>query len=53
MLGTADQRLELAHVALAKIGPTAPMWEGYPAGKRPDPRMVYPLRERPPSRERR
>ncbi len=41
--GTADQRLELAHVTLATLGPTLPMWEGYPADQDPDPRMAYPL----------
>jgi hypothetical protein len=43
VVGSADQRLELARVALADIGPSAPMWEDFPPGERPDPRMVYPL----------
>jgi hypothetical protein len=43
VLGTADQRLELAHVTLARLGPTAAMWADYPSGERPDPRMAYPL----------
>ncbi len=43
VVGTADQRLELAHVTLAALGPTAAMWADYPAGERPDPRMAFPL----------
>jgi hypothetical protein len=43
VLGAEDQRLELARATLAKLGPAAPMWAGYPAGQRPDPRMAYPL----------
>ena len=45
VLGDADQRLELAHVTLAKLDPTAPMWASYPSGQRPDPRMAYPLED--------
>jgi hypothetical protein len=40
-----DERLELAHVTLDKIGLTAPMWADYPTGQRPDPRMAYPLED--------
>ena len=42
VVGSADQRLELARLALVDLGPTAPMWEGLSADK-PDPRMAYPL----------
>jgi hypothetical protein len=45
VLGDVDQRLELAHVTLARLGPTAPMWASYPSGQRPDPRMAYPLED--------
>ena len=43
VLGDVDQRLELAHLTLGKLDPTAPMWSSYPSGRRPDPRMAYPL----------
>jgi hypothetical protein len=38
-----DQSVSLARETLAKYGVDAPMWDGFPAGKRPDPRDVYPL----------
>ncbi len=43
VLGGDDARLELARLTLTDINPGAPMWVGFPAGKRPDPRMAYPL----------
>jgi hypothetical protein len=43
VLGGDDQRLQLARLPLTVLDPSAPMWSDYPAGKRPDPRMVYPL----------
>jgi hypothetical protein len=38
-----DQSVSLARETLARYGVDAPMWDGFPAGKRPDPRDVYPL----------
>ena len=43
MLGGRDQRLELAPLTLTDLTPDAPLWEGFPAGERPDPRMACPL----------
>jgi hypothetical protein len=43
VLGTPDERLELAHRTLTEIGPSAPMWNDWTMNHRPDPRMGYPL----------
>jgi hypothetical protein len=43
VLGGDDERLELARLPLTDLDPSAPMWAGYPAGERPDPRMAVPL----------
>jgi hypothetical protein len=41
--GEADRRLELSRSTLDEIGPSAPMWDFWPSGSWPDPRMAYPL----------
>ena len=38
-----DQSVSLSREILAEYGIDAPMWDGFPTGKRPDPRDVYPL----------
>ncbi len=38
-----DQAVSLDCETLAKYGIDAPMWNGFPEDKRPDPRDVYPL----------
>jgi hypothetical protein len=38
-----DQSVSLAREALVDLGIDAPMWAGFPEGKRPDPRDVFPL----------
>jgi hypothetical protein len=43
VLGGRDQRLELASLTLTDLTPDSPMWDDFPAGERPDPRMAYPL----------